>query len=154
MQQRAGSLADDLKRGVLPALASGVLCALLFYPYDLWFLAPVCLVPLLVALRRTGTHRAAAYLALLWGWAFDAVSLPWLWSIFSTGALGACVLITLPWAVFGLAYRYLSPRLRAPVLIALTPVLFTAVECVEADRRIARREGECSVGAVGRAYGT
>ncbi len=128
MQQRAGSLADDLKRGVLPALASGVLCALLFYPYDLWFFGPVCLVPLLVALRRTGTHRAAAYLALLWGWAFALISLPWLWSIFSTGALGACVLIALPWAVFGLAYRYVSPRLPSVGTVVLTAALFTAVE--------------------------
>jgi apolipoprotein N-acyltransferase len=130
MQWASQDLAQDLRRGIAPALGSGLLCALLFYPYDLWVLGPVCLVPLLLALRRTESLRAAAYLALIFGWAFALAALPWLWSIFSTGAIGVCIMLALPWALFGLAYRTLSPRVDSATLVLAAPVLFTAAEWV------------------------
>lgn len=130
MRSSRVGVTTDLKRNALWAALSGVLGALLFYPYDLWFLAPVALVPLLLCLRRTETVRAAGYLALIFGWVMALVSLHWLWSIFSSGMIGVCVLIAAPWLLFGFAYRYLTDRFAPPVLLLATPVLYTALEWV------------------------
>lgn len=121
---------SDLKRNAVWAALAGLLGALLFYPFDLWFLAPLALVPLLLALRRTESVRSAGYLGLLFGWVLGLVSLQWLWSIFSTGAVAVCVLIALPWLLFGLAYRLVCDRLPPAWLVIATPVLFTACEWV------------------------
>lgn len=130
MRLTAPTVAVDLKRNALWAALSGVLGALLFYPFDLWFLAPVALVPLLLALRRTETVRGAGYLALLFGWVMGLVSLHWLWRIFSSGMIGVCVLLAVPWLLFGLAYRSLAPRLSPIALLFATPVLYTAMEWI------------------------
>lgn len=133
MRLAAPELTADLRRGAFAAVLSGALAALVFAPFDCWFLAPVALVPLLVVLRRTATLRGAAYLALLCGWTLCLVSLHWLWSIFATGAIGVCVLVALPWALFGLAYRALCPRFSPLALVALTPALYTAMEWVRCE---------------------
>lgn len=125
-----GGIASDLKRNGLLAVASGLLGALIFYPFDLWFLAPVALVPLLIALRRTQTLRAAGYLALLCGWTMAMASVAWLWSIFSSGMIAVCALIALPWLLLGLATRHLAARTSPGMMVALTPILFTAMEWV------------------------
>ncbi|MEN6645018.1 MAG: hypothetical protein ABFE08_21465, partial [Armatimonadia bacterium] len=156
MRLTPSDVAVDLKRNGLLAVGSGVLGALVFYPFDLWFLAPVALVPLLIGLHRTETTRAAGYLALLTGWTMSLVSLHWRWSIFATGMIAVCVLIALPWLLFGLGYHVLARRLafcargrHAPhagisvsesgmrsmpttrlEMILATPVLFTAIEWV------------------------
>ncbi|MEN6545897.1 MAG: hypothetical protein ABFE07_07650, partial [Armatimonadia bacterium] len=110
MRLAPSDVAVDLKRNGLLAVGSGVLGALVFYPFDLWFLAPVALVPLLIGLHRTQTTRAAGYLALLTGWTMSLLSLHWLWSIFATGMIAVCVLIALPWLLFGLGYHVLARR--------------------------------------------
>lgn len=133
MSLSSPTLATDLRRNVPRAMLSGALGALLFYPFDCWLLAPVVLVPLLLALRRTTTVRAAGYLALLSGWTMAMLSLHWLWSIFSSGAIGVCVIVALPWLLFGLAYRFLSDRLSPTLLLLATPVLYTAVEWVRCE---------------------
>lgn len=128
MKLSAADVTADLRRGAAGAGVSGVLAALTFYPFDLWLLAPVALVPLLLVLRRTQTVRGAAYLSLLFGWVLGLVSLHWLWSIFSTGMIAVCVLIALPWLLFGAAHRFLLDRLSPTLLLLATPVLYTAVE--------------------------
>ncbi|MGE5530500.1 MAG: apolipoprotein N-acyltransferase, partial [Bacteroidota bacterium] len=130
MRLSSASVTGDLKRNVPWAALSGLLGALLFYPFDLWFLAPLALVPLLLALRRTKTVRAAGYLGLIFGWVMALISLHWLWSIFSTGMIAVCVLISVPWLLFGVSYRFLSARLSPTLLIVATPVLYTAMEWV------------------------
>jgi len=128
MRRYSATVATDLKRNLPWAVASGALCALLFYPFDCWLLGPLALVPLLLAMRRIVTVRSAAYLALACGWVFALMSLRWLWAIFGTGTIAVAVLIALPWALFGAAYRALAPRLSPLALVGLTPVLFVAME--------------------------
>lgn len=130
MRLSSPGVTNDLKRNGPWAVLSGVLGALLFFPFDLWYLAPLALVPLLLALRRTETVRAAGYLALIFGWVMALISLHWLWRIFSTGMIGVCVLLALPWLLFGLAYRTLAPRLSPIALLLATPVLYTGMEWV------------------------
>lgn len=130
MQLASPDMARDLRQGLVPAVLSGALAALLFYPFDLWFLAPVALVPLLLALRKTASVRAAAYLAIIFGVVFAAISLHWLWSIFGTGTIAVAVLISIPWGLFGAVYRYLTPRLSPPVMLLMTPALFVAAEWI------------------------
>ena len=130
MRPQSPGIVADLKQTTPWAIASGVLCALLFYPFDLWFLAPVALVPLLLALGKTSSVRAAAYLAIIFGATFAAISLHWLWSIFSTGTIAVAVLISIPWGLFGAAYRLLTPRLSPVAMLLTTPTLFVAAEWI------------------------
>ncbi|MHB9132990.1 MAG: apolipoprotein N-acyltransferase [Armatimonadota bacterium] len=118
---------------VLLVVLSGILTSLLFPPLEWWWLAGVCLVPLLLALRNTTTVRAAGWLALLFGMVLSGGTLFWMWAIFKTGIVGIYVLVALPWVLFGLAYRMLSHRAFPLVIAMLTPVLWVAVEWLRCD---------------------
>lgn len=112
---------------------AGVLTALLFPPYACWWLAPLALVPLLLALRRTATVRGAGYVMLLYGGTVTVIALGWLTHIFGTAVLGIGILISLPWILFGLAYRTLSLRAHWLWLLLMTPVLWVAVDWLRCE---------------------
>ncbi|MHB0938261.1 MAG: apolipoprotein N-acyltransferase [Armatimonadota bacterium] len=115
------------------AVLSGVLTGLAFPPFELWPLAWVALVPLLVALRRTTQWRFAGYLALLFGMSLCAVSLHWMTAIFGPLAVGVFFLASLPWLLFGLAYRTLCDRSQPWSVLLMTPVLWLAVDWIRCD---------------------
>ncbi|MHB9107473.1 MAG: apolipoprotein N-acyltransferase [Armatimonadota bacterium] len=115
------------------AVLSGVLTGLAFPPFEYWPLAWVALVPLLVALRRTPQWRFAGYLALLFGMSLCAVSLHWMTAIFGPLAVGVFFLASLPWLLFGLAYRTLSDRSQPWLILLMTPVLWLAVDWIRCD---------------------
>lgn len=110
------------------AILSGVLVGLTFPPFEWWPLAWVALIPLLIALRRTSAVRFSGYLALLFGVSLCATSLHWMVAIFGALCIGIFVLASLPWLLFGLAYRTLADRSREWVVLLLTPVLWLAVD--------------------------
>ncbi len=118
---------------ILLVAISGVLASLIFPPLEAWWLVWVCLLPLLIALRRTTTVRAAGWLMLLFGIIFFAGSLSWLASIFHGSVVGIYVLATLPWILFGLAYRLAYGRGAGIILALLAPVLFLAVEWIRCE---------------------
>ena len=118
---------------MLLAILSGVLAGLAFPPFELWPLAWVALVPLLIALRRTSALRFAGYLALLFGMSLCAVSLHWMTAIFGPLAVGVFFLASLPWLLFGLAYRLLSDRSGPWLVLLLTPVLWLAVDWIRCE---------------------
>ncbi len=123
----------DAVVNVLLALLSGGMAALTFPPYELWPLAWVALVPLFIALRRTTAERFGGYLALLFGVALCAGALRWMWDIFHLGVVGIFILISLPWLLFGMAYRVLAARAPAWALILMVPVFWTAVEWIRCE---------------------
>jgi apolipoprotein N-acyltransferase len=137
--QAAPRLISRLKTGdawvnIFLAVLSGVLAGLAFPPFELWPLAWVALVPLLIALRRTTALRFAGYLALLFGMSLCAVSLFWMTAIFHGPlAIGVFFLASLPWLLFGLAYRVLCDRSPAWVVLALAPALWLAVEWIRCE---------------------
>lgn len=60
------------------ALGSGALLALLFPPFDLWWLAPLVLLPILSVLARTNRPLAGAALGLLFGVGMGLACCGWL----------------------------------------------------------------------------
>lgn len=124
---------------LLLTVASGVLAGLAFAPLEWWPLAWVGLAPLFIALRRTTTVRFGGYLMLLFGLVFCTVSLNWLSNIFRAPGLGSVMVIgiflivALPWVLFGLAYRFLAPRLHPTVFIWAVPILWVAVEWLRCE---------------------
>ncbi len=118
---------------VLLVVLSGVCMALIFPPVEAWWLAWVSLVPLLIALRRTVTIRAAGWLMLFFGIVYFACALSWLGEIFRGGVIGIYVLMTLPWIFFGLAYRLAAARTPGILLALLAPVLFLAAEWLRCE---------------------
>jgi apolipoprotein N-acyltransferase len=107
---------------VLLVIASGVLTAFIFPPYEAWWLGWLTLIPLLIALRRTEAVRASGWLMLLFGLVFFSLTLGWLRSIFGVGAIGIAVLATVlvsgldPGAAFSLA----TPRTTRTPYVAWT----------------------------------
>jgi len=118
---------------IILAILAGIFAGLTFPPFEWWPLAWVALVPLFIALRRTSAVRAAGYLALLFGLALCAVSLQWLAVIFKASVLGVFVIIALPWYLFGLAYRTLIGRSPWWAILAMTPILWVAVEWLRCE---------------------
>lgn len=86
----------DIAANITLVVLAGVLTGLAFPPFEYWPLAFFCLIPLLIALRRTVAVRAAAWLALLYGLVVCAVALQWMQSIFGAGAIGIYIIVTLP----------------------------------------------------------
>ena len=119
---------------ILLAILSGVLAGLAFPPFELWPLAWVALVPLLIALRRTSKLRFAGYLALLFGMSLCAVSLYWMTAIFHGPlVIGVFFLASLPWLLFGLAYRVLTDRSRLGAVLVMTPILWLAADWLRCE---------------------
>ena len=130
---RLHSLLTGAGLNILLAVVSGICASLLFPPHEIWWLAWPALVPLLIALRRTVTVRAAGWLTLLFGIIFAALSLSWLTMIFGTAAIGISLLVALPWVLFGLAYRSAGARLPGFAVVLLAPVFFLAAEWIRCE---------------------
>lgn len=144
-QPLAPTKVDRFLRGaglnVLLVVASGVFASFLFPPREVWWFGWVYLLPLLIALRRTTTVRAAGWLMVLFGLAFFTSTLSWLNAIFGISVVGIFVLASLPWVLFGLAYRVLvastarwhSSLLAGAAVALLTPVFWLAVEWIRCE---------------------
>lgn len=117
----------------LLVIISALLASLAFPPYELWPVAWICFIPLLAALRRTESIRASGWLALLFGVVFLSVTLRWLSAIFGTGMVGVALLGSLPFILFGLAYRLTWKYSPANVAALMTPVLWLAVDWLRCD---------------------
>ena len=128
----ASSRLDRFLRGaglnILLVTASGLLASFAFPPYEAWWLAWVSLAPLFIALRRTAAVRASGWLMLCFGMVFFAATLTWLASIFGIGVVGIYVMASLPWILFGVAYRVAGGSKLGAWTALLAPVLFLAVE--------------------------
>ncbi|HPQ81328.1 MAG TPA: apolipoprotein N-acyltransferase [bacterium] len=125
-------------RAALAAL-SGVLYFLSFVGFEQWYLAWICLVPLLFAL-----DGASPKAGLLLGWLFGTVALTggFYWTAYTirvfafmpwTAAVAGCLLLSFAqatqFAAFGLAYAWLrTSSRRSPVILATA--LFVASEFV------------------------
>jgi apolipoprotein N-acyltransferase len=113
-------------------LLSALLLVLSFEPYALSFLAWVALVPLLVALPgMSGT--GARGLAFLFGYAFFAGGVSWLFGIFGAVAVGLIgVLAAFLW-LFGLLFWLAEQRGGAGLALALSPVFWIGIELVRGE---------------------
>ena len=118
---------------VLLAVASGALTSLAFAPLEFWPIVFVSLVPLLVALRRSATVRAAALVALAFWYTLLALALHWMVSIFGSAVISVYVILALPGVLFGVAYALVRGRGNAWLLMAATPVLWVGVELVRCE---------------------
>lgn len=81
----AAPIPATLAAGFLAALASALLLALSFPPWDLGWLAWVALVPLFVGIDRVG-EKAAVALGLVTGLGWMSISLSWFYGIFGASA--------------------------------------------------------------------
>lgn len=137
LEKTPGFSREVILRQIVPNLLLVVLAAamsaLLFPPYECWWGAWFALIPLLVALRRTGRGSAASWLMLLYGLLFFAVSLPWITRIFQIGALGAYLLMALPLVPFGFCYRLLSVQGRPWMTVVLAASAWVALDWVRCE---------------------
>jgi apolipoprotein N-acyltransferase len=120
------------------AIASALLTILSFPNSELWFLAWLSLVPLLIAVILTRTAGRAFVLGLVWGTLFFYVTCWWLtYSMIRYGHLSpwlAYPLLVIPVvlvAVFpGLACLFLHRMMRSfgPAAIIIAPILWVSLE--------------------------
>ncbi|MHB9026424.1 MAG: apolipoprotein N-acyltransferase [Armatimonadota bacterium] len=125
--------ARDVILNIALVVLSGLLTSLVFLPKEFWWLAPVCLTPLLIALGRTKAIRASGWLALLFGLVLCALSLSWMFAIFGAGSIGVYIFASLPWILFGLAYRVMAGRLTSLAVALLAPVVWVAAEWLRCE---------------------
>ena len=138
---RCGALLFGAGINLLLAMASGLLTSFLFPPFEVWWFAWIGPLPMLIALRRTAAVRAAGWLVLLYGITFSASALHWMQTIFGGSAIGIFVLMSLPWVLFGLAYRIMAgmtARWRsrlwaAAVMVLLAPVFWVAADWIRCE---------------------
>ncbi|HEY3378872.1 MAG TPA: nitrilase-related carbon-nitrogen hydrolase [Armatimonadota bacterium] len=139
------SKVDAFVRGaglnILLTIMAGMLASFMLPPREVWWFAWLDLLPLLFALRRTATVRAAGWLMLLFGIVFFFGTLSWMRAIFGSSVIGVYVLAALPWVLFGLAYRAMvgeadgwrSRWLAGVAVVALAPVCWLAVEWIRCE---------------------
>lgn len=140
-RSKAATLFLGAGSNILLALLAGWSCSRLFPPFEIWWLAWFGLSPLLLALRRTATIRAAGWLMLVFSICFAACTMPWMRTIFGNSAPGIYVLAFLPWVLFALAYRWLTSRTAywdsrwwaGICIILLAPVLFLAADWLRCE---------------------
>lgn len=115
-------------------LLSGVLLALCFPTWQLFFLAWVALAPLFYVCRNT-TPRPTALRFFVAGWAFHSVVLQWLltnmywaggWAFW--GQQAVCLVMAAYWAITGAAWAWLRGRLRWMPQSLLLAVLWATME--------------------------
>jgi apolipoprotein N-acyltransferase len=115
----------------LAALAAGGLPALTFPEPSLWWLAYVCLVPLLLVIR-SAPHRREAILRGWWGGAgFILAVHHWLAPNLHVFLIVVAVAIGALWAPWGwLVWRLLGPGRHLGAALALLPASWLAIELV------------------------
>ncbi|HEY3416375.1 MAG TPA: nitrilase-related carbon-nitrogen hydrolase, partial [Armatimonadota bacterium] len=112
---------------------SGLLTSLVFLPKEFWWLSPICLAPLLIALGRTKAVRASGWLGLLFGLVLCSGSLYWMYAIFTTGVIGIYILASLPWVLFGLLYRSMVGRVSPLLQAVLAAACWVATDWVRCE---------------------
>jgi len=118
---------------VLLVILAGLLGSQLFYPYERWWVAWFCLVPLFLAIRRARSPAGAGWLMFLFGVVFFGASLPWITLIFQAAAIGPYVLMSLPLVPIALIY-YLAAKTHRPLfLVPLTALAWLAFEWVRCE---------------------
>ena len=101
---------------------SSAMAVMVFPPAGIWWMGLLAWFPLLFALYGT-TPKIGFRLGLLWGFLTYAVTLSWLWSVFSVPAVGLWLLLACFIGLFGGAYGWLTTEQRP----ALWPGLLAAV---------------------------
>ncbi|MCE5289356.1 MAG: apolipoprotein N-acyltransferase [Nocardiaceae bacterium] len=106
-------------RAPLLAVLAGVLLYLSFPPYPLWFLAPVGVALLVVALQMVDRLRAGFGIGFLAGLAFFLPLLPWTGVYVGPGPwIALSVACAVYYGLFGLVSRLVLPLRGWPVWIA------------------------------------
>lgn len=106
-------------RAPLLAVLAGVLLYLSFPPYPLWFLAPVGVAALVVALRFVDSLRAGFGIGFLAGMAFFVPLLPWIGVFVGPMPwIALSVACSVYYGLFGLLVRIVLPLPGWPVWIA------------------------------------
>ncbi|MFP4172196.1 MAG: apolipoprotein N-acyltransferase, partial [Candidatus Hydrogenedentota bacterium] len=126
-------------RAYAPAVSTGVLLALAFPRFSLFWLAWAALVPLLASTWRTGVKAASGRFCLA-GLVFHLILLHWLvTNVYWAGgaALTGYVLLSLTmalyWAAAGAAWGWLQSRLPVGVAVfAAFPALWAVMEKLQA----------------------
>lgn len=114
------------------AIASGLLLAGCYWPFELHFLAWIALVPAALALSRAGP-KAAWLIGALTGLTFYTVGLWWLPSVY--GAKGAAVIGGLAlWMAFSFhIMSLLMRRFGARAILWAVPLCFCAQEIIRSE---------------------
>ena len=118
------------------SILTGLLLAALFPPFNLTFLAPVALAPLLIALARESSGRRRFLLGWIAGWIFWGGACYWIYDVMHryghVPALGSAALLAGFFLVKGLhlgVFSVLAGRvLRRPWGIPAVAALWVAVE--------------------------
>ncbi len=105
---------------VLLVILAGLVGSQLFYPYERWWVAWFCLVPLFLAIRRARSSAGAGWLMFLFGVVFFGASLPWITLIFQAASIGPYVLMSLPLVPIAIIYYLAAKTYRPLFLVPLT----------------------------------
>ena len=116
----------------LLCVVSAVLMAGAFAPFNYHWLVWVGFVPLLFALRGASARHAAAY-GGLFGLAFFALTVHWLWNLFGMFCASLFVISAIFPALFGSLQGRAAERFSPGTMIALTPTLWVACEFLRAE---------------------
>ncbi len=123
---RAAKLAT-VPAGLAAGTISGVACFLAFPPADLWFLAPVVLIPLALHFS-VGTRGAVAVAAAAFGLTFNGLLLYWI-RLFGAAPYIALTIVQTLWIVLALQLGVLMrDRMPERVQFLALPLVFLLQE--------------------------
>jgi len=126
---------------ILSPLLSGILLAVSFPPFKLFFPSFVALVPLLYFIDRESSSLRAALGAMFCGLFFWGALLYWITLFTRAGYLLMIFIMAANQVIFALAVRRLGRTLRIPLAISV-PLVWTAAEYIHAHGDLAFTWGQ------------
>jgi len=122
-------------------LLSGLLLAISFPPFKLFFPSFIALVPLLYFLDNESSNLKASLGAAASGFLFWGLLLYWITLYTSAGYLVLLCIMSMNLVIFALVTRALKTRLNLPLFVS-SPLVWTAVEYIHAHGDLAFTWGQ------------
>ncbi len=119
----------DIARNTSLAALSGILAFLAFPPFELTFLGWICLVPLLLVIKKNSSGRNFWY-AYLSGVVFFGCLLYWLVNVSVPGMVILVVILSVFYGVFGLLAGYV---LKYSMDLLLFPFIWVVLEYIRSN---------------------
>ncbi|HLA40731.1 MAG TPA: apolipoprotein N-acyltransferase, partial [Candidatus Glassbacteria bacterium] len=132
---------DSRRLPILHPLASAVLLALSFPPFNFFFPPFVALVPLLLFIDSERSHWRAAAGTALFGLFFWCTLIYWITLFTKAGYLVVVLIMTSTFVAFTLVVRLFKSRFGLPLIFS-APVVWTAASYIHAHGDIAFTWGQ------------